>query len=184
MLLALLTTLAFFSEGAMENWSAIHLRSTLGGSAVLGAAGVAVFHGAMLIGRLAAAGVLARVSRLAVLRGAGVATAAGMLVALATTSPVVTLAGLLCVGLALSAVAPICFSLAGDAAPQARGSASALITTVGYTGFLVGPVLIGWVAELTTLRIALGAVVLAGVLVAVSTSRLAGSTTTTAAAPP
>jgi MFS family permease len=77
------------------------------------------------------------------------------------------------VGLALSVVAPLAFSLAGEARPAEAGRASSVITTIGYAGFLFGPGIIGTVAEAATLRIGLLAVVVAGLSIAVLAGRVA-----------
>ncbi|MEP6680506.1 MAG: MFS transporter [Chloroflexota bacterium] len=165
LVLAAICALSFLSEGAMESWSSIYLRSTLDLSALLGATGVATFHAAMLAGRVATAGVAHRVGRMATLRGAGVLAAAGMGLALATQLPLLVIAGFLVVGLALAGVAPIAFSLAGDAAPGRAGAASSVITSIGYSGFLLGPGLVGAVAEVTSLRLALLVVAAAGLCI-------------------
>lgn len=169
LVLAAIAALSFLSEGAMEGWSSIYLRSTLDLSALLGATGVATFHAAMLCGRLATAGVAHRLGRMVTLRSAGILAAAGMALALATELPVLVLAGFLVVGLALAGVAPIAFSLAGDAAPGRAGAASAVITTIGYGGFLLGPGLVGGVAEVSSLRLALLAVAAAGLCISALT---------------
>ena len=169
LLLATIAALSFLSEGAMESWSSIYLRSSLGLSALLGATGVATFHAAMLAGRLATAGVAHRLGRVTTLRGAGILAAAGIALGLATDLPGLVLGGFLIVGVALAASAPIAFSLAGDAAPQRAGSASAVITTIGYGGFLLGPGLVGGLAEVTSLRLGLLVVAAAGIAVSVLT---------------
>jgi MFS family permease len=174
LLLAAITALAFLAEGAMETWSGIYLRTGLALPAVAGAAGVAVFHGAMFVGR-SGASVLARRSAPSTrLRLAGIAAAAAMAFALATTIAPVVIGGFLVVGLALSLVAPLAFSLAGEARPEEAGRASSVITTIGYAGFLFGPGIIGSVAAATTLRIGLGAVVIAGLSIALLAGRVAG----------
>jgi MFS family permease len=104
------------------------------------------------------------------MRAAGLTVVIGMALALATEEPPLILAGFLVVGLALAGVVPVVFSLAGDAAPGRSGGASSVITTIGYAGFLVGPGLIGAVAELTSLRLALATIVVTGL----SISLLAG----------
>ncbi len=169
LLLAGITALSFLSEGAMESWSSIYLRSSLDLSALNGATGVATFHAAMLCGRLATAGVAHRLGRIATLRGGGILAAAGMVLALATDLPVLVLGGFLVVGLALAGVAPIAFSLAGDAAPRRAGAASAVITTIGYGGFLLGPGLVGGLAQVSSLRLALLVVAAAGIAISVLT---------------
>jgi MFS family permease len=70
-------------------------------------------------------------------------------------------------------VAPLAFSLAGAARPDEAGRASSVITTIGYAGFLFGPGIIGSVAEATSLRIGLGAVVIAGLSIALLAGRVA-----------
>ncbi len=172
LVLAAITALSFLSEGAMESWSSIYLRSTLDLSALLSATGVATFHAAMLCGRLATAGVAQRLGRLATIRGAGILAAAGMALALTTELPVLVIAGFLVVGLALAGVAPIAFSLAGDAAPGRAGAASAVITSIGYGGFLLGPGLVGAVAEVSSLRLALLVVAAAGLCITALTTGL------------
>lgn len=162
LLLAGITALAFLSEGTLETWSAIYLRSALDLPAVIGAAGPAVVHTAMLVGQLGTARVVQRWGRRALLRGAGVVAAGGMALALLTTVPPIILLGLLLSGLALAGVAPTAFSLAGDAVPDRAGQVSSVITTVGYSGFLIGPALIGGLAELLGLRSALAMLILIG----------------------
>jgi MFS family permease len=91
--------------------------------------------------------------------------AGGMLLALATTNPALVVGGFLLVGLALAAVAPVAFSVAGDLVPERAGSAVSVVTTVGYGGFLLGPPLVGGLAEVVGLRAALGVVAAAGLAI-------------------
>ena len=60
------------------------------------------------------------------------------------------------VGLGLSNVVPIVFSLAGNYPGVQPGVGIAAATTIGYSGFVVGPPLIGFIADASDLRIALG----------------------------
>jgi MFS family permease len=164
-LLAVIAGLCFLSEGTLENWSAIYLRSTLGLPAVVGAAGPAVFHTAMVTGRVTSARIVALIGRRRLLTTAGLVAASGVVLALATTYPPLILAGLLIAGLALAGVVPADFSLAGDLAPGRAGTVSSFVTTTGYVGASIGPALIGGLAELVGLRIALGAIILTGLLI-------------------
>ena len=90
-------------------------------------------------------------------------TAGGM--ALASREPLLLIAGFLLVRLPLSAVVPITFSVAGDLAPGRAGAAISVVTTLGYGGFLLGPVIVGGLAELLGLRMALGTIAVAGLLI-------------------
>jgi MFS family permease len=165
LLIAVIATLALLSEGEMEHWSGVYLRQTLGLSALLGGSGVAVFYGAMVVGRLGAALVIARFGNRLTLRAAGLLAAGGMILALSTREPSLVIAGFLVVGLALAAVVPIAFSAAGDLAPERAGAALSVVTTLGYGGFLLGPVLVGGLAEILGLRVALGVIAVSGLLI-------------------
>ena len=126
----------------------------------------------MAVGRLGAAFVIGRLGNRRTLQGAGLLSAGGMALALATREPLLVVAGFLVVGLALSAVVPIAFSVAGDLAPERAGGAVSVVTTLGYRGSLMGPVIVGGLAEVLSLRIALGIIAMAGALIFVLASRL------------
>lgn len=175
LLVAAIATLGLLSEGEMEHWSGIYLRQSLALPVLVGASGVAVFHAAMAVGRLGAAGVVLRFGNRRTLLGAGLLAAGGMALSLATREPLLVVAGFLVVGLALSAVVPVAFSTAGDLAPSGRaGAAISVVTTFGYGGFLLGPVIVGGLAEVFGLRVALGTIVVAGILIFAFSLRLAG----------
>lgn len=165
LLIAAVATLGLLAEGEMEHWSGVYLRQTLGLSALLGGSGVAVFYGSMAVGRLGSAWVINRFGDRRTLLGAGLSTAGGMTLALATREPLLVVAGFLIVGLALSAVVPIAFSVAGDLAPERAGAAISVVTTLGYGGFLLGPVVVGGLAELVGLRGALATIAVAGLVI-------------------
>lgn len=167
LLVVLVAALAFISEAAMEHWSGVYLRSALALPALVGASGVAVYHAAMATGRLISAAVISRVGNGATVRAAGLLAAVGMALALATTQPTLVVCGFLVVGLSLSAVVPVALSVAGDMFPDRAGGASSVVTTVGYGGFLLGPILVGAAADLLSLRLALGVVVFAGISISV-----------------
>ncbi len=167
LLVAFVAALAFLSEAAMEHWSGIYLRNTLALPALVGASGIAVYHASMAAGRLVSAGIISRLGNRPALRAAGLLTAIGMALALATREPILVVCGFLVVGLALSAVVPIALSVAGGMLAERAGGASSVVTTVGYGGFLLGPILVGAMAELLSLHAALGIVVLAGISIAI-----------------
>lgn len=155
LLLAAMTGLTFFSEGTLEMWSAVYLRLSLDLPTMVGAAGPAVFHFAMMIGRLGSGWILLHWRRRLVLRVSGIMAAFGILLSVSTLYPPLILTGFLIAGLALAAVVPIVFSLAGDLAPQQAGQVISVITILGYLGFLLGPALIGGLADEVGLRMAL-----------------------------
>lgn len=169
---ALLTCAAYFLEGAVETWAVIYLRASVDLAAFFAAFAGAVFYAAMLAGRLTTTAVVSRLGRLRTVQIAGGFSVAGLVLALATRLPALIVLGFLLCGLALAAVAPITFSLAGDIVPGRAGDASAVLTTIGYAGFLIGPSLLGVFAEATSLRLALLAAAAAGAFIALQATRI------------
>jgi len=170
-----IATLGLGSEGEMEHWSGIYLRDTLGLPALLGGSGVAVFYAAMAVGRLGTAGAVRLFGNRVTLLLAGLSTTAGLGLALVTREAALVVAGFLIVGLSLAAVAPIAFSMAGDVAPGGTGAAVSVVTTLGYGGFLLGPVIVGGLAELAGLRIALLTIAAAGLVIAALALRVSAT---------
>jgi MFS family permease len=173
LVVAVVAALGFLAEAAMEQWSGVYLRSSLGLPPLAGASGVAAYHGSMAVGRLVCAGVTNRLGEVRTLRAAGLLTTVGLLVALAGSVPLLVATGFLVVGLALSAVLPIALSLAAAIGTTSAGAAGSLVTTIGYAGFLLGPILVGALADATGLRVALGIVAIVGVLIATLASAAA-----------
>jgi len=153
------TALAYFIENAWQNWSAVHLETTLGAAPALAAAGPALFAGSAATGRLVGQGAARRVEdRVLVGAGAALAAAGTLLAALASTTGV-ALAGIALAGLGTSVCAPVLIGIAGArAGAAARGSAVSIVTTLAYLGFLVGPAAVGLAADALSLRAALAGV--------------------------
>ena len=164
-----LCTLCFFGDGAIEGYAALFLRDALESGALLTGAALAAFHTASLIGRL----VFSRASdeRL-VLTVAGLLASAAMAVVVVAGDPAVAAAGLLVVGFALAPVVPTALSLAGRNAPGRSATAVSLVTTIGYSAFVLGPPVVGLLAELTSLRAALVPVVASTAMIAVLARRV------------
>jgi MFS family permease len=151
-----LCTLCFFGDGAIEGYAALFLRDVLASGTLLTGVAFAAYHGASLAGRLLFSRV--RDERF-VLTVAGLGASAGMVVVVAAGSAVLAAAGLLIVGFALSPIVPTALSLAGRNAPGRSATAVSLVTTIGYGAFVAGPPLVGALAGLTSLRVALAPVV-------------------------
>jgi predicted MFS family arabinose efflux permease len=157
--LGALCALAFFVENAWQSWGAVHLESDLDASPALGALAPALFAGSAAAARFGGHGLAGHVSEVTLLRAGALAGAAGTL--LAALAPVAGLAlvGVVIAGGGVSICAPILFSLAGRGADEeVRGAAVSIVTTIAYLGFLVGPAVVGLVAQATTLRASLAAV--------------------------
>jgi MFS family permease len=151
-LFGLIGLCAAYDEGAIGDWGALHLRQDLGASAGLAAAGYAAFALAEAIGRLSGTTLLERLGRTRVLVLGGLTACAGMLVAALASDVWLALAGFAATGLGLANLFPAAMTRAGLLA----GSAGvALASLLGYSGFLLGPPAIGFLAEEFGLRIGL-----------------------------
>lgn len=158
--------IAFLTENAAENWSALHIEKTLGGSPSDGAMGPAVMAITMGVARLFGQGLASRFPAVWLLTGGAVISASGALGAALAVTPAMAYAGFIVMGIGSSVIAPTAFSLVGARAnPQARARAVARATLYGYFGYFVGPPLVGFIAGSFGLRFAFvfAAVMLAGI---------------------
>ena len=166
--IGLLCLLAFLTEGAVADWSGVFLRDVAGFGPVTGAAGFAAFSAAMIVARLLGDEWVRRFGPRRVLQAGTCLAAAG--VALAIAVPAAGPVGFGLVGLGVANSAPILFSAAGRAGPAASTGIAA-VAVLGYAGMLVGPALIGGAAELVGLRVALGTLVAAMLVIAACSGR-------------
>ena len=139
-------------EGAMNSWSALYLNNHLHTSEQFAALGYATFSLAMLTGRFQGDRFVRLWGPAKLIRRSGSVAAIGLGIATLTDTPWSMLLGFVAVGIGLSVVYPLVFSAAGNHPTLPRGQAVAGTATVGYTGFLAGPPILGWFAEATSMR--------------------------------
>jgi MFS family permease len=167
--LAVLAFCGLFAEGAAADWSAVYIAGPLNGGAGLAALGFAAFSVAMAGLRLLGDTLTTRWGPVALMRRGALLAGGGLGAALLIGHPIVALVGFACMGAGLAAVVPVAFRAAGSLPGVPAGAGIAALTTVGYTAFVVGPPVIGFVAEVAGLPLALGiVVVLLGVLAALA----------------
>ncbi|MGW7519035.1 MFS transporter [Streptomyces sp. NPDC054796] len=155
--LGLVALCTAYGEGALADWSALHLTDDLGAGAGVAAAGYSVFALAMTVGRLSGTALLERLGPVRALVGGGAMAAAGMLLGSLAPSVWLVLTGFVITGLGLANIFPIAIARAGAlAGPSGVAAAS----TLGYGGMLLGPVAIGFLAEWFSLTAALTTVAL------------------------
>ncbi|MGX1502074.1 UNVERIFIED_CONTAM: MFS family permease [Streptomyces graminofaciens] len=141
-----------YGEGAMADWSALHLEQDLHAHPGLAAAGYSLFALTMTVGRLTGTAMLERFGQTRTLVLGGATAAAGMLIGALATSVWVALAGFAVAGLGLANIFPVAVGRAGElAGPGGVAAAS----TLGYGGMLLGPPAIGFLADWFSLPLAL-----------------------------
>jgi MFS family permease len=160
--LGVLAACGAFVEDAGASWSALYLRSELAAGAAVAGLGFVALQGAMTVGRLTGDRVVDRFGQRRVVRVGGALTAAGMGWALAFPSVPATLAGFALAGLGVATLVPAVYHAADELPGLRRGTGLAVINWLLRIGFLLSPPLIGVLADATSLRVALLAVVVAG----------------------
>ncbi|CCD87498.1 putative transport protein (permease) [Bradyrhizobium sp. ORS 285] len=154
LLLAALAAIMFLVEGAMLDWSALLLSGSGRLPAAQAGLGYIMFSIAMTAGRLAGDAVVARIGdRATLLWGSGLAIT-GFVVLLAVPSVIAALVGFALIGLGASNLVPVLFRRSGAQTVMPVGLAVAAVTTAGYSGVLLGPAGIGFVAAATSLTAA------------------------------
>jgi len=146
-LIGLVGAAAFVVEGGIESWSALFLERQLHADPAISGLGPGFFGGSMATGRFFAQAT--RVSDRTLLVGGGLVATIGCAVAALAPDPAVALAGFAVGGLGVSLNAPIVFGAGG----RHSAAGTATVTTLGYAGLLVGPPLVGGVAQASSLRI-------------------------------
>ncbi|EST37095.1 hypothetical protein N566_14865, partial [Streptomycetaceae bacterium MP113-05] len=162
--LGLIALCTAYGEGALADWSALHLTESLGAGPGVAAAGYSVFALAMTVGRLGGTALLQRLGQVRTLVAGGATASTGMLLGALAPNVWLALAGFVVTGLGLANIFPVAIGRAGALAGP-RGVAAA--STLGYAGMLLGPVAIGFVAEWTSLTTALTTVAALAALAAV-----------------
>lgn len=163
---------ALVGEGTAADWSAVYLHEDLGSSPGFAASAFAAFSIAMTAGRLLGDRLTARFGPVALVRACGVLASAGMTAALLVDRPWAGVAGFACLGAGMSCIAPQVYSAAGQRDPARAGAALSLVVSLGYVGFLIGPIIIGSVSTFVGLPLALGLPALLVFLVALGASAL------------
>jgi MFS family permease len=155
--LAALAVIAFctlLAEGAMFDWSGIYLATEAGASAGVAPLGLAAFALTQGIGRLIADRAVEQAGAVSVATSGAVLAALGLGLGLAVAAPPAALLGFALMGVGLSAVFPLTLRASGRT-ELTPGPAVAGVSTVGYGGSLLGPPLIGILADGMGLRAAL-----------------------------
>lgn len=139
-------------EGTMFDWSGVYFQNVVHAPKAQITLGYASFMGTMAAGRFLGDRIVTRFGRQRVLQGSGMLITAGLLVAVIFPDIVTATSGFLLVGFGVSSVVPLVYSSAGRSKKFSPGVALAAVTTIGFLGFLVGPPIIGFVAQALNLR--------------------------------
>jgi MFS family permease len=171
--IGVLCLLAFLFEGAALDWTAVYMHDVAGASMDVAASGYAGFSLSMAVTRFVGDRFVRRFGPVRVLgAGAGLA-ASGIALACALPRPWAVALGLTLAGFGQANIVPLLFSAAGRVPGVAAGAGVAMAATMGYGAFLLGPPLIGFLADWVGLRTALLVLVASGLAIACSARTVA-----------
>ncbi|WP_336833452.1 MFS transporter [Sphingobacterium siyangense] len=166
LILGLMCFIAFLSEGAMLDWSAIFLRDNKGVSPEFTGIGYAAFSVAMAVMRLQGDRLVSKLNSKVVVIGGSLLASFGILIVVFSPWLLLTLIGFVLLGLGAANIVPVFFSEGGRIEGLSPTVAIPVISTMGYAGQLAGPALLGAIAQHFSLIIAFETIALLFLVVA------------------
>jgi MFS family permease len=149
-------------EGCMFDWSGVYFQKVVKADKGMVAAGYIAFMSTMALGRFFSDRLTDRMGAVRTYQLSSILICAGLLISVILPNMVSAIAGFLLVGFGTSSVIPLSYSRAGRGSNLSPGIAIAIVASIGYFGFLIGPPLIGFIAETFNLRVSFACIALVG----------------------
>lgn len=143
---------ALLSEGAIADWTGVFLRQVIHSSEAFAPMGYGVFSASMSIFRMAGDHITQSLGESRTVRLGGLIAAVSITLMVAVSNQWIVLAALVGAGAGLSSIVPLVFAAGGRVTELGEGGGVAAVTGFGYLGFLVGPPVIGFLAQALNLR--------------------------------
>lgn len=144
------------TEGAVADWSAVYLRDVIGLTSASAGFGYSIFAFMVAAGRFGGDRLKATYGPIAVARACGLASIAGLFLVVASPAAWAALAGFAAMGFGVSVGFPLAVTAAADQKDRPAAASVAILSFVALLGFLIGPPMIGLVAEHSDMRFGLG----------------------------
>jgi MFS family permease len=155
------------TEGAMFDWSGVYFKEIVKAPPSLVVLGYASFMIMMALGRFVGDWAIRRLGRRAILQISGLLIFIGMAISVFLPTIIMATIGFMFVGLGVACVIPTVYSVSGQNEKVPPGIALAMVSSVSYLGFLMGPPLIGYIAELANLQYSYAIVGMIGLMISV-----------------
>ncbi len=159
-------------ENTMYDWSALYFQKEVHSEKTTATAAFVVYLVAMTTGRFFGDKLVTRFGIKTVLKFSGIFILGGLSLAVLLPFVITAQLGFILVGLGVSCVVPMIFSLAGKSKNMSSSSALASISTVGYLGFVLVPPLVGFIAEAASLRVSFSIIAFFGGLIVYLVSKI------------
>lgn len=155
------------SEGTMFDWSGVYFQKIVKAEGSLIPLGYASFMIMMAAGRFMGDKLQVRFGKPRMLQLNGILISSGLAIAIFFPNIVTATIGFIVVGFGVSSVVPMVYSTAGKIPGMAPSIALAGVSGISYLGFLLGPPVIGFIAELSDLRFSFGLISVMGLMIAI-----------------
>jgi MFS family permease len=160
------------SEGIMYDWSGVYFKEIINVPITLVALGFTTFMISTATGRFLSDFLAAKFGAKKVLIFSGLVMSTGFYIAVLFPYLIPSTLAFMLIGLGVSNVVPIVFNIAGNNKKIPTGIALTIVTSVGFFGFLLGPPLIGFIAEWTNLKYSFAIIGISGVLISLLVNQL------------
>ena len=173
--LILLGIICFFgmaSEGIMYDWSGVYFKEIIKAPGALVALGYTTFMISMAIGRFLSDILVRKYGVKKVLMISGIVITSGLYSAVLFPFLIPSTIAFMFVGFGVSNVVPIIFNVAGNNSKVPTGIAITIVSSISFLGFLVGPPVIGFIAEMTNLKYSFAIIGVFGLFITILVSQL------------
>jgi len=170
--LGLIAFCSMLCEGAMADWSGVYFQNVVKSPAAFITFGYVAFTAAMAAGRFIGDSMVVKLGIKKVLQLSATLVATGLCISILFPYLATAITGFLLVGLGVSSIVPLIYSMAGRSATMPAGLALAAVSSVSFLGFLIGPPLIGFIAEAAGLRLSFAVIAVIGLCPAILANRI------------
>jgi MFS family permease len=160
--ISLIAFLAMMAEGCMFDWSGVYFKKVVQADPSLIALGYVAFMGSMASGRFLTDRVVLRFGKVHVIQTSGLMITLGLLISVIWPTVIAATIGFLFVGFGVASLIPVSYSIAGRSKLYSPSVALAMVSTISFFGFLIGPPLIGFIADLFDLKVSFMIIALNG----------------------
>lgn len=171
-LLGIIGFCSLASEGVMFDWSGIYFKDIVKVPESLVILGYSSFMIMMASGRFLGGNLITKFGRIRVMQVSGILISLGLFIAVLFPFLISCTLGFMIVGLGVSTIIPTLYSLAGKHPTIPTGEALTAVSSISFLGFLMGPPVIGYIAELLGLRFSFAFIGIFGCIIALLVSKI------------
>ena len=170
--LGIIGFLGMATEGTMFDWSGVYFHEIVQAPEKWTTLGYAAFMIMMALGRFVGDRFIERFGKRRILQISGIMMGTGLLISVFFPTLVICTLAFMLVGMGVACTVPTVYSVAGQHKTINPGIALALVSSISFLGFLLGPPLIGYIAELFDLRYSYALFAIFGFILSFMVSRL------------